>query len=72
MSNGDDRAFGRLEADVENLQREMGELRKDVKKLVDGFNQAKGGWKTLLLVAGVAGTMGALTTKLLAIWPLGK
>lgn len=72
MSNGDDRAFGRLEAEVETLQREVGELRKDVKRLVACVNQAKGGWKTVVLVAGVAGTLGAAATKILGLIPMVK
>lgn len=67
-----DRDFGRLEAEVESLQREVGELRKDVKQLLACVNQARGGWKTVLLVAGVAGVMGAATTKVFALLPLVK
>ena len=31
----------------------------------DTLAQAKGGWKTLLLIAGVAGTLGAIGSKLI-------
>lgn len=54
---------GRLSALESRIERIDGKL----DAIVETLAQAKGGWKTLLLVAGVAGTLGALSTKLLGL-----
>lgn len=59
-----ERDLGKLEAEVAGLKHDVGELTSEVKTLVAFFNQARGGWKTVLLVAGVAGAAGALVSKL--------
>jgi len=55
---------GQHGAEIKSLQADMVELKNDVKSILNTLNQAKGGWKTLLLVAGVAGAMGALMAKI--------
>lgn len=54
---------GRLKAAEEAL-REQGQ---DIKAILKTLNQARGGWKTLLLVAGMSGACGALATKVSTI-----
>lgn len=61
------RDIGRHDAEIEALQTDMKELKHDVKKILATLSEARGGWKTLLLVAGIAGTMGALATKIATI-----
>ena len=39
---------------------------EDIKIIRSTMDQAKGGWKTLLLIGGVAGAMGAFVTKMAA------
>lgn len=58
------RDMGRLEARVDALESELREIKADVKSILALVNQAKGGWRTLILVGAVAGATGALVTKL--------
>ena len=51
---------GRLTA-VETALTEQG---RDIKAILKTLNQARGGWKTLLLVAGVSGVCGAAAAKI--------
>lgn len=74
MREGDlHRDLGRLEGQVEALKIEMTDIkaelvavRADLKVIRSRFDQAKGGWKLLVVVAGLAGSAGAFVTK---IWP---
>lgn len=52
-----------LEVQVETLQKTLDGMCNDVRTIRDTLSQAKGGWKTLLLVAGAAGSVGALFGK---------
>jgi len=52
-----------LEVQVENLQKTLDGMSHDVRTIRDTLSQAKGGWKTLLLVAGAAGSVGAFLGK---------
>lgn len=52
-----------LETEMEAMQRSMKELKDDVRIIRDTLLHAKGGWKTLLLVAGLASTVGAVLAK---------
>lgn len=58
------RDLGRHDAEILSLQGDMTELKKDVKKILSTLSEARGGWKTLMLVAGVAGATGAFMTKI--------
>lgn len=58
------RDLGRLEARVDALESELREIKADVKSILALVNQAKGGWKTLVIVGAIAGASGALVTKL--------
>lgn len=58
-----ERDIGRHEAEIEQLQRDMTEIKADVKAIIATMEQAKGGWRAIALVAGMAGLLGALTTK---------
>ncbi len=67
-----------MNGDLQRLAQEVGELKgrlgsveeatreqhKDIKTILRTLNQARGGWKTLLLVAGLSGVFGALTAKI--------
>ncbi len=52
--------LGRLKA-VETALKEQG---RDIKAILKTLNQARGGWKTLLLVAGISGVFGAAAVKI--------
>ncbi len=62
-----DHELGELQAEVRNVKDDVAEMRLDIKNILDTLAQAKGGWKTLLLVAGIAGVAGAVLTKLVAL-----
>ena len=47
--------FGRLEAEVEHLQREVADLRTDVKQLLELANKSKGGFWMGMTIASVVG-----------------
>lgn len=74
--SGTERTLGRLLEGMETFRDRLAvheaqdtvnmarmELKLDA--INDTLSQARGGWKTLLLVAGVAGTLGAVGSKLL-------
>ena len=41
----------------------MSELRSDIKLVLAELHAAKGGWKTLMLISGAAGAVGAILGK---------
>lgn len=55
--------FGILTAKVEHLEKEVAELRNDVKHLVALIEQARGSWKMLMMVGGLSAVIGATITK---------
>lgn len=66
------RTLGEHGARLLAVERDVAEIGRDVKAIRDTLAQARGGWKTLLLVAGAAGAMGALLGKIVAIVGLLK
>jgi len=55
MSEVDARDFGKLEAQVEALQKEMHNLSVDVKCLLELANKSKGGFWMGMTIASIAG-----------------
>ena len=55
MSDIDPREFGKLEAQVEALQKEVHALRDDVKQLLEMANKSKGGLWVGMSVASAFG-----------------
>ena len=55
MSEVDARDFGKLEAQVEALQKEMHTLSQDVKALLELANKGKGGFWMGMTIASFAG-----------------
>ena len=55
----DPRDFGKLEAEVESLSRQVADLSKDVKSLLELANKSKGGMWAGMAIASAAG--GAMT-----------
>ena len=67
-----------MNGDLQRLAQEVGEIKgrlgaveeatrdqhKDIKTILRTLNEARGGWKTLLLVAGISGLFGALGAKI--------
>jgi prefoldin subunit 5 len=65
--------IGRHDAQIEALERDIKNLRADIKEMNQTLHeihttlsQARGGWKTLMLVGGAAATISALVTKLIS------
>ena len=52
-----------LKTEVEYLKTHINEIRTDTREIKETLHQARGGWKTLMLVAGFASTIGALLAK---------
>lgn len=63
----DEREFGQLEARLETLEREMKEMRADMRYVRDAISTAKGGWKTMAWVIAVSGIAGAISGKFLTM-----
>lgn len=64
------RDVGRLEAEVSGLKRDVAEMRADVRIIRDTLSQARGGWKTLMLVGGAASAVGAGIATVVQMFPL--
>lgn len=63
MSDINPRDFGAMEAKVELLEKKMDDMAADMKELLGIVQQAKGGWKTLVMVGTAAGAVGAAVAK---------
>lgn len=66
MSDIDARDFGKLEAQVESLQKEMHQLSADVKALLELANKGKGGFWMGMTIASFMG--GIVTFIVDRIW----
>lgn len=53
-----------LKTELEHARKDLDEVKEDLKAIKECLLQAKGGWKTLMLVAGISSTLGALVSKL--------
>lgn len=65
--------IGRHDAQIEALERDIKNLREDIREMSNTLreinrtlSEAKGGWRTLMLVGGVAATVGAGVAKLVS------
>jgi hypothetical protein len=58
------RDIGRLETQVAAIDARLLRVEHKLDGLGELLSQARGGWRTLMLVAGVAGAMGAWATKI--------
>ena len=62
----DRRDYGRMEAQVEQLTKDVHTLKETVETMRDMMQQAKGGWRTLMFLAGIAGSVGAMLSWILS------
>lgn len=67
------RDVGKHDAQIEALQQQVSQLHSDMRSMITQLqeinttlSEAKGGWKTLMMVAGVASAVTAMAGKLLA------
>jgi hypothetical protein len=52
-----------LKTELEHMRKDMDEVKDDLKAIRSTLSEARGGWKTLMLVAGISSTLGALIAK---------
>lgn len=62
----DPRDYGKLEAKVEQLVKDMEEMKANVQAMRDLMEQGKGGWKTLVWLGGLAAAIGSAITWVMA------
>ena len=48
-------AINNMQEDIEKIQNDMSDLRKKVDKMDKTLDEIKGGWKVLIVIAGVVG-----------------
>lgn len=65
---GIDRDLGRHDAEISQLKDDMRELKEDVHEIKLMLSEARGGWRVIMLIAGVAGTIGAILSQLVPMW----
>jgi hypothetical protein len=58
MTGIDPREYGQLEQQVAQLSRDVHTLKENVQAMRDLMEQSKGGWRTLVWLGGIAGTVG--------------
>lgn len=59
--------IGEHHAKISNLEYELREMRRELVEIRRVLSEARGGWKTLMLVGGAAGAAGAAMAKLAAV-----
>lgn len=62
--------IGQHSAHIETIKDDIAALKADVSAIRTTLAEARGGWRTLLLVAGAAGTVGAFVGKIIPFWPI--
>lgn len=60
----DGERIAKLEIEVFHLKESLDKLVTATERINQTLTEARGGWKTLMLVAGIASTLGALLSKL--------
>lgn len=65
----DPRDFGRLEAEVQSMQRQMEDMASDLKAVRTMMDNANGGWRVIVIVAGFTSAATAFVIKILPFWP---
>ncbi|MFO0450821.1 MAG: hypothetical protein ACK52I_19535 [Pseudomonadota bacterium] len=70
MSEIDPREFGRLEAEVKALTKSVEAMSADLKAVRSALDAAGGGWRVLVAVGAISGSISALAIKLLPFLPL--
>lgn len=58
----DPREFGRLEQEVKQLSKQMEAMQTTLQSISTTLNEAKGGWRALMLLGGAGAAAGSLVT----------
>ena len=72
MADNIERELGRLESDVTELKKKVDKMQISLDDISATLSEAKGGWRTLMIVGGIAGALGSLITKLVSMLPFTK
>ena len=67
-SEFDAQKFGGMEARLDRLEREVEKMAATVQELRDLLLQARGSWKLMMAIAGLATAFGAMITKAIVWW----
>jgi hypothetical protein len=67
MSVSDERTIGQHGARLDALERDIEEIKADVKQVLQQMAEAKGGWRLLMLVGGMSATVGGFIAKYLPL-----
>ncbi len=59
------RNLGQHDAQLDDLDRRVERIENKLDEIITSIHEAKGGWKTLMLIGGAAGAMGAFLGKFL-------
>lgn len=62
MSEINPQEFGELKSTVAALERDMQEMKSDIRVIRDAITEARGGWKLLLAIGGAAASLSAAVT----------
>jgi chromosome condensin MukBEF ATPase and DNA-binding subunit MukB len=57
--------IGALLADMNHVQEDVEEIKKDVREMRDILLKAQGGWRTLVILGTISAVLGGLVTKLI-------
>lgn len=57
--------IGALQAEMEHVQDDVAEIKRDVREMRDILLQARGGWRMMLTVGTICAVAGGLATKIL-------
>lgn len=65
-------SVARMEVQVERLERDVTEMKGDIKTILTTLDKASGGWKMLMIVGGLSAAIGSFITKAMTLWPFGR
>jgi hypothetical protein len=69
MASIDPRDFGRLEAEVLSLQKQVTAMADDLTAVRSLLDQTKGGWQVIVVVAGLTSAITVLAIEIAQFWP---
>lgn len=72
MSDKVEISVARMEVQVERLEKDMLEMKNDVKAIRATLDKASGGWKMLLVVGSLSAAIGSFITKVISSFPFGR
>lgn len=72
MSEALEISVARMEVQVERLEKDVAEMKGDIKIILTTLDKASGGWKMLMIVGGFSAAIGGFVTKVMTLWPFGR